>query len=69
MVRRLVHALTSVGQARLSVEEFNRYLDNGLLNPVQGLAPAQGLVLAEVIYSPEADTLGQEIINRNFGEG
>lgn len=69
MVRRLVHTLTSVGQARLSVEEFNRYLDNGLLNPVRGLAPAQGLVLVEVIYPPEADTLGQENINRNFGEG
>jgi tRNA pseudouridine38-40 synthase len=49
MVRRLVFTQVLVGQGRISMQEWANGLQDGqLLTP--GLAPAQGLVLAEVIY-------------------
>ncbi|MBC8508674.1 MAG: tRNA pseudouridine(38-40) synthase TruA [Anaerolineales bacterium] len=53
MVRRLVHVHVKVGQGVLSVEQIRQYLDAPEGPPVQGLAPAQGLVLEEVKYQQE----------------
>ena len=50
MVRRLVHVLVKVGQGSLSIEQIRKYLEAPEGPPVQGLAPAQGLVLEEVNY-------------------
>jgi tRNA pseudouridine38-40 synthase len=50
MVRRLVYAQVAIAQGRLPVDTIKNCLaDPGRLQ-MQGLAPAQGLVLAEVIY-------------------
>lgn len=53
MARRLVAVQVEIGQGRLDVAVMPRYLQAGA-DPVQGLAPSQGLVLAEVCYPPEA---------------
>jgi tRNA pseudouridine38-40 synthase len=53
MVRRLVSFQVEIGQGRTEVAEIRRFLKDST-SPVQGLAPAQGLVLVKVEY-PEGD--------------
>jgi tRNA pseudouridine38-40 synthase len=50
MVRRLVSFQVEVGQGKRNPEECRRFLSGEQELLVQGLAPAQGLVLSEVIY-------------------
>lgn len=50
MVRSLVYVQVAVGQGKLPVEQVRRYLEAGQRQRSQGLAPAQGLVLVEVMY-------------------
>lgn len=52
MVRRLVFSQVEVGQGKRNPEEFIGLLKGEQKLLVQGLAPAQGLVLSEVIYHP-----------------
>jgi tRNA pseudouridine38-40 synthase len=52
MVRRLVRTLVLCGQAELEPQIIQSLLAQPPRKMVQGLAPAQGLVLAEVIYPP-----------------
>jgi tRNA pseudouridine38-40 synthase len=67
MVRRIVYMQVMVAQGKLALSDLQQALDSGVdarfdglqgKNPVgrlvHGLAPAQGLVLAEVGYPPEA---------------
>ncbi len=68
MVRRLVFIQVAIAQGNLALDALSQALQTGTeLNPdkrmggvavyrlVHGLAPAQGLVLAEVRYPPEAE--------------
>ena len=55
MVRRLVIYLVEIGQGKRNPEEINGLLRGDHKNLVQGLAPARGLVLKEVIYHPDKD--------------
>jgi tRNA pseudouridine38-40 synthase len=50
MVRRLVSIQVEIGQGRLEPEKVSEFLNNPTLNPVQGLAPPNGLVLVSVSY-------------------
>jgi tRNA pseudouridine38-40 synthase len=50
MVRRLVFTQVLVGQGRLRLADMRRGLETGE-TPVPGMAPAHGLVLAEVVYA------------------
>ena len=50
MVRRLVSFLVKIGQGQVSPEQMLDRLENGGQAAVQGLAPAHGLCLCEVIY-------------------
>jgi len=52
MVRRLVSSQVEVGQGKKNPEEIIGLLQGEQELLVQGLAPAQGLVLSEVIYHP-----------------
>jgi tRNA pseudouridine38-40 synthase len=67
MVRRIVYMQVMIAQGRLTMSDLQQALDRGtdtrfqvgqVQNPayrlVHGLAPAQGLILAEVNYPPEA---------------
>ncbi len=73
MVRRMVFMQVAVGQGKLSMEELHQALLSGKdltarvgqetslpSRLVHGLAPARGLVLAEVQYPPEAMQLDEE---------
>jgi tRNA pseudouridine38-40 synthase len=53
MARRLVGTLTLVGDGRLTVEAFGRILDTRDKTRVGPAAPARGLCLTGVEYSPE----------------
>lgn len=59
MVRRMVYLQVQVGQGKASLDEVDRLLRpecvraEGKLPFVQGLAPAHGLVLFEVVYPPD----------------
>lgn len=53
MIRRLVFLQVKIGQGRLDWREATAYLENPRRTPLQGLAPAAGLTLVEVIYPPE----------------
>jgi tRNA pseudouridine38-40 synthase len=66
MVRHFVHVQVMFAQKKLSMDDLQRSLDNGTgvtfkegqdhdpaNHLVHGLAPAQGLILAEVYYPPE----------------
>lgn len=55
MVRRLVNFQVEVGQGVREIEEIKSLLKGEHRELVQGLAPAQGLVLREVIYPPSED--------------
>ena len=50
MVRRLVSIQVEIGQGRLEPEKVSEFLNNPPPNPVQGLAPPNGLVLVSVSY-------------------
>lgn len=52
MVRRLVIFQIEVGQGKKELKSAHDLLNNTLENLVQGLAPANGLSLVEVIYPP-----------------
>lgn len=52
MVRRLVNFQVEVGQGERKPGEIKSLLESEQRELVQGLAPAQGLVLYEVIYPP-----------------
>lgn len=52
MVRRLVVFQVDAGQKKLAPETAIDLLENAAENTVQGLAPASGLSLIEVIYPP-----------------
>ena len=73
MVRRLVFMQVTIAQGRLSMDELRQALETGMDNTrrarqessqssplVHGLAPAQGLILAEVHYPPEALRLDED---------
>lgn len=55
MVRKLVNMQVAIGQRKRNLEELNGLLQGKQEKNVQGLAPAQGLVLSEVIYHPIMD--------------
>jgi hypothetical protein len=74
MVRRLVFMQVCIAQGKLAADELIRSLEAGSdalmpgeitavpgLRLVHGLAPAQGLVLAEVHYPPEVTGLREEL--------
>ena len=50
MVRRIVHALVSVGHGLQNTDFVVNHLQNPSEAPIQGLAPPQGLALVEVCY-------------------
>jgi tRNA pseudouridine38-40 synthase len=52
MVRRLVNFQIEVGQGKKEHQAAHELLNNTLDNLVQGLAPAHGLSLVEVVYPP-----------------
>lgn len=52
MVRRLVLFQVEVGQGKKELQSAHELLNNTLENLIQGLAPATGLSLVEVLYSP-----------------
>jgi tRNA pseudouridine38-40 synthase len=67
MVRRIVYMQVMIAQEKLTINDLQQALDSGadvrfqvgkIQNPanrlVHGLAPAQGLILAEVSYPPES---------------
>jgi len=73
MVRRLVFMQVMIAQGKLPVEELHQALETGAdINSrgeqgrspanclVHGLAPAQGLILAEVYYPPETLRLDED---------
>ncbi len=53
MVRRMVALQVAVAQGRLTLERWQGWLRQPPPHPVQGLAPPQGLFLAEVFYRRE----------------
>jgi tRNA pseudouridine38-40 synthase len=50
MVRRTVNLLVEIGRGRREPSFVRQTLESGSKTPLQGLAPPQGLTLAEVIY-------------------
>ena len=50
MVRAVVGTLVDVGRGRLSVEQFDEIVAARDLSRLSGLAPAQGLVLYDILY-------------------
>lgn len=55
MVRRLVSVQLEIGQGRRLPEDIIDLLESGVDSPIDGLAPANGLTLVEVIYPPVSD--------------
>ena len=53
MVRRLVSFQVEVAQGKMAQGDLDRFLVDWVKIPVRGTAPAHGLTLVEVIYSPE----------------
>lgn len=51
MVRRLIFILMQIGQKKMEVEDFYEIINNPQPNPIQGLAPPQGLSLIAVNYA------------------
>lgn len=54
MVRRLVFVQVAVGQGRIEISALGALLQSPGPDPIQGLAPPQGLSLVEVSYPPAA---------------
>lgn len=50
MVRRLVYVSVAVGQGKLEVDDLRQHLHTPPAEPIQGLAPPQGLTLKEVSF-------------------
>jgi tRNA pseudouridine38-40 synthase len=50
MVRRMVFVLTKFGQGKLFTDELEHHINRPQMEPIQGLAPPQGLSLVEVTY-------------------
>jgi tRNA pseudouridine38-40 synthase len=50
MVRRLIFVFIQIGQKNMEVGEFYDFINNPQPNPIQGLAPSQGLHLIEINY-------------------
>ena len=59
MVRRLVFVQVAIDQEKLEADSLSRNLDSKPETMIQGLAPPQGLCLAEVIYPPEDESGGK----------
>jgi tRNA pseudouridine38-40 synthase len=55
MVRRLVSVQLEIGQGRRLPEDIIDLLESGVDSPTDGLAPANGLTLVEVIYPSVSD--------------
>jgi tRNA pseudouridine38-40 synthase len=55
MVRRLVSVQVAIGQGRRLPEDIIHFLESRIDSPIEGLAPANGLTLVEVIYPSEID--------------
>jgi tRNA pseudouridine38-40 synthase len=53
MVRRLVNLQVEIGQGKRKAQEIISFLGSMRKELVQGLAPAHGLILEEVVYPPE----------------
>ena len=53
MVRRLVSLQVEIGQGKRKAQEIIGFLGNMRKELVQGLAPAHGLILEEVVYPPD----------------
>ena len=62
MVRRLVSFQVEIGQGKRNPDEIETYLDGRQGELVQGLAPAQGLILGEVVYPHQADDTDLKLI-------
>jgi tRNA pseudouridine38-40 synthase len=58
MVRILGGAIVAVGNRKMELEDFTRYLDSGAAKPCAEPLPARGLFLWRVTYPPE--TLSRE---------
>jgi tRNA pseudouridine38-40 synthase len=54
MVRRLVSVQVEIGQERRLPEDIIHLLESRIVSPIEGLAPAKGLTLVEVIYPSES---------------
>jgi tRNA pseudouridine38-40 synthase len=52
MVRRLVFVQVAIGQSRMEIGDLDALLQSPGPDPIQGLAPPQGLSLVEVCYPP-----------------
>lgn len=52
MVRRLVSFQVEVGQGKRRHRDVSDILGGKQKEPIQGLAPAIGLILVEVLYPP-----------------
>jgi tRNA pseudouridine38-40 synthase len=50
MVRRMAALMVEIGQGRKKPDVLSGYLSGEMGEPVQGLAPAHGLILSQVIY-------------------
>jgi tRNA pseudouridine38-40 synthase len=50
MVRRMVSLQVEIGQGRRLPEDILDLLESGVASPIEGLAPAKGLTLVEVLY-------------------
>ena len=50
MIRRIVNLQIAIGHGKMAPEIVSQYFAGGMTSPIQGLAPPQGLVLAEVRY-------------------
>ncbi|MGI8556167.1 MAG: tRNA pseudouridine(38-40) synthase TruA [Pyrinomonadaceae bacterium] len=54
MVRRIVGSLVEIGRGKLSVEEFQKYLEKFSNAPAPTTAPPSGLFLEKVLYPGDA---------------
>jgi tRNA pseudouridine38-40 synthase len=59
MVRRIVFALVQAGHGKISVKDLAESIARPELLSVQGLAPAQGLSLVEVVYPGRTPAVGE----------
>jgi tRNA pseudouridine38-40 synthase len=74
MVRRMVFLQVAIGQSRCGIADLQQCLAEGKWvtsseKPLpQGIAPAQGLVLVEVVYPSQAEISPTDALVRNDGE-
>ncbi|MBE0411863.1 MAG: tRNA pseudouridine(38-40) synthase TruA [Anaerolineales bacterium] len=60
MVRRLVFVQSKIGQEEIQLEKIEGILSNKDFGRLQGLAPASGLTLVEVLYPPDIYLSGMQ---------